>query len=72
MAKYMNANVAGVFVPDDLIAAMKETAKEDRPKKSVEISARLIKEMKDMCQGVHLMPLGWDKHVPAILDAAGL
>lgn len=72
MAKYMNANVAGVFVPDDLITAMKETAKEDRPRKSVEISARLIKEMRDMCQGVHLMPLGWDKHVPAILDAAGL
>ncbi|NOX96724.1 MAG: 5,10-methylenetetrahydrofolate reductase [Nitrospirae bacterium] len=72
MAKYMNANVAGVFVPDNLIAEMKETAKEDRPKKSVEIAAQLIKEMKDMCQGVHLMPLGWDKHVPAILDAAGL
>ena len=25
-----------------------------------------------LCQGVHMMPLGWDKHVPAILDAAGL
>ncbi len=72
MAKYMNENVAGVFVPDSLIAEMKETPKEDRPKKSVEICARLIKEMKDMCQGVHLMPLGWGKHVPAILDAAGL
>lgn len=72
MAKYMNENVAGVFVPDDLVAEMKETAKEDRAKKSVEIAARLIKEMKDMCQGVHLMPLGWDKHVPAVLNAAGL
>ncbi|MCD5401840.1 methylenetetrahydrofolate reductase [candidate division NPL-UPA2 bacterium] len=72
MAKYMNENVAGVFVPDNLITEMKETAKEDRPKKSVEIAARLIKEMKALCQGVHLMPLGWDKHVPLILDAAGL
>ena len=72
MAKYMNENVAGVFVPDSLIAEMKETPKEERPKKSVEICARLIKEMKDMCQGVHLMPLGWGKYVPAILDAAGL
>jgi 5,10-methylenetetrahydrofolate reductase len=25
-----------------------------------------------MCQGVHLMPIGWEKKVPAILDAAGL
>ncbi len=72
MARFMNTNVAGVFVPDNLIMEMKETTKEDRPGKSVEIAARLIKEMKDMCQGVHLMPLGWDKLVPPILDAAGL
>ncbi|MCD5397605.1 methylenetetrahydrofolate reductase [candidate division NPL-UPA2 bacterium] len=72
MAKYMNENVPGVFVPDNLIEEMQETTKEDRPKKSVEIAARLIKEMKALCQGVHLMPLGWDKHVPAILDAAEL
>ena len=72
MARYMNENVAGVFVPDNLIIKMKEAAKEDRPKKSVDIAARLIKEMKGMCQGVHLMPLGWDKHVPAVLDVAGL
>ena len=32
----------------------------------------LIKETKDMCQGAHLMTLGWDKHVPAIIEAAGL
>jgi 5,10-methylenetetrahydrofolate reductase len=72
MAKYMNENVAGVFVPEELIKEIKEVSKEDRPQKSVEIAARLIKEMKDMCQGVHLMPLGWDKYVPQILDAAGL
>ena len=72
MAKYMNENVAGVFVPEELIKEVKEVSKEDRPQKSVEIAARLIKEMKDMCQGVHLMPLGWDKYVPQILDAAGL
>ena len=32
----------------------------------------LIREMKDMCQGVHIMPIGWEKRVPAVLDAAGL
>ncbi len=72
MARYMNENVAGVFVPEGLVKEMKEVSKEDRPKKSVEIAARLIKEMKDICQGVHLMPLGWDKYVPEILEAAGL
>ena len=72
MAKFMNENVAGVFVPDNLIAEMKSAGKEDRPKKSVEIAARIIKEIKGLCQGIHLMPLGWDKLIPQILDQAGL
>lgn len=72
MARYMNANVSGVFVPDELIEEMKEVSKEDRPKKSVEITARLVREMRDMCQGVHFMPLGWDRYVPRIIEMAGL
>lgn len=70
MARFMNRNVAGVSVPDGLIEEMADAT--DRLAKSIEISARLIREMKDLCQGVHLMPVGWEKHVPAILDAAGL
>jgi 5,10-methylenetetrahydrofolate reductase len=38
----------------------------------IEIAANIIKELKDMCQGVHIMAIGWEKKVPAILDAAGL
>ncbi|MFH1621956.1 MAG: methylenetetrahydrofolate reductase, partial [Candidatus Omnitrophota bacterium] len=72
MAKYMNENVSGVHVPDNLIEEIKSASKEDRPKKSVEIAARLIKELKPLCQGIHLMPLGWDKLVPQILESAGL
>jgi len=72
MAKFMNENVAGVFVPQNLIDEMKAASKEDRPKKSIEIAVRLIKKMKSLCPGVHIMPLGWDKYVPAILDGAGL
>ncbi|MCX5702357.1 MAG: methylenetetrahydrofolate reductase [Candidatus Omnitrophica bacterium] len=70
MARYMNKNVAGVFVPDNFIKEMEET--KDKVAKSVEIAARLIKELKPMCQGIHIMPIGWDKKVPLVLDAAGL
>jgi methylenetetrahydrofolate reductase (NADPH) len=70
MAKYMNKNVAGVFVPDDLIKEMEEA--KDKSAKSIEIAARLIKELKPLCQGIHIMPIGWDKKVPQVLDAAGL
>jgi len=70
MAKYMNKNVAGVTVPDDLIKKMQEA--EDKVATSVDIAASLIKAMKPFCQGMHIMPIGWDTKVPLVLDAAGL
>lgn len=70
MARFMNKNVAGVSVPEELIDLMAKT--EDKVRTGIEIAANLIKELKGMCQGVHIMPIGWDKKVPAILDAAGL
>ena len=70
MARFMNKNVSGVFVPDELINQM--ATAEDKVKTGLEIAAGLIKELKDMCQGVHIMAIGWEKKVPALLDMAGL
>ncbi|MFA5099459.1 MAG: methylenetetrahydrofolate reductase [Candidatus Omnitrophota bacterium] len=70
MARFMNKNVAGVFVPDNLIKEMEAT--KDKVGQSVAIAVRLIKELKSMCQGVHIMPIGWDTVVPRVLDEAGL
>ena len=72
MAKFMNANVAGVFVPDHLIKEMADCPKKKLKAKSAEIGGRLVKEMKDMCQGIHLMPLGWTDIVSDVLGHAGL
>ncbi|MFA5147025.1 MAG: methylenetetrahydrofolate reductase [Candidatus Omnitrophota bacterium] len=70
MAKYMNKNVAGVSVPDALIREMETT--KDKAATSIDIAVRLIKELKPLCQGIHIMPIGWDKKVPLVLDAAGI
>jgi 5,10-methylenetetrahydrofolate reductase len=72
MARYMNENVAGISVPEDIIQEMSETAKEDRKKKAVEISARVIQQIKPFCQGIHIMPLGWDELMPEVIKEAGL
>ncbi|MFA5778518.1 MAG: methylenetetrahydrofolate reductase [Elusimicrobiota bacterium] len=73
MAKYMNENVAGVYVPDNLIEELrKDKEKTKSGQTGIEIAARLIKELKPYCQGVHIMPLGWDDKVPKILELAGL
>ncbi len=72
MAKYMNRAVPGVVVPDHLIQRLSDAAKEDRQKVSIDICGELIVQMKDFCQGAHLMTLGWDHCVPDIIEAAGL
>ena len=70
MARFMNKNVAGVSVPEELIDKMAKT--EDKVATGIEIGANLIEELRDICHGVHIMAIGWEKRVPAILDTAGL
>jgi methylenetetrahydrofolate reductase (NADPH) len=70
MARYMNKNVSGVFVPDTLIDEMGKA--EDKTAKGLEIAARLINDLKGLCQGVHIMAIGWEKKVPEILRLAKL
>jgi methylenetetrahydrofolate reductase (NADPH) len=70
MARYMNKNVSGVFVPEPLIDEMGKA--EDKTAKGLEIAARLINDLKGLCQGVHIMAIGWEKKVPEILRLAKL
>lgn len=73
MARYMNANVAGVSVPEELIEELKRDKEKTKSGQTgVEIAIRIINEIKDCCQGIHLMALGWEDKLPAILDGAGL
>jgi len=73
MCKYMNANVAGIHVPDEMIAEL--AADKEKTKAGitgVEIAARIIRECKPYCQGLHIMALGWESKVPSLLEQAGL
>jgi 5,10-methylenetetrahydrofolate reductase len=73
MARFMNKNVSGVTVPERLIDRLKEDRKKTRSgEAAVEIAVELIEDMKELCQGVHIMPLGWDHLVPEIIERAGL
>ena len=70
MARFMNKSVAGISVPEEMINKM--ATAEDKAKAGIEIAANTIKELKSICQGVHIMPIGWEKKVPALLGASGL
>ena len=74
MARFMNKNVAGVFVPQDLIDKMADAPKGRKLDKGIEIAGRMIKRIRDekMCDGVHIMAIGKEELVPDIMSAAGI
>ena len=74
MARFMNKNVAGVMVPQELIDEMAEAPKGRKLDKGVEIAGRMIKRIREekMCDGVHIMAIGKEELVPDIMSAAGL
>jgi len=72
MARYMNQHIAGISVPESIITELEDTKKEMRKSKAVEITARIIRKVQPLCQGIHIMPLGWDELVPEIIKAAEL
>jgi len=67
MARYMNQNVSGIQVPESMIKEIGSVDSNSRKKKSLEMTIKLINELKDMCQGVHIMPLGWWDLIPYIV-----
>ena len=82
MANYMNQNVPGIDVPQDMIDRLSAAAAEGKEKGikglptqlGIEMAAEMIAKIKDekLCDGVHVMAIGAEKNVPTILDMAGI
>jgi methylenetetrahydrofolate reductase (NADPH) len=73
MGAWLNANVPGIRVPDALLEEMHSVAGTDGEiARGIDIAARTIRDIEKLCAGVHVMGLGWEGHIPAILKAAGV
>jgi 5,10-methylenetetrahydrofolate reductase len=70
MARFMNKNIAGINVPEAMIDRIAKA--EDRAATGIDIAASTMKDLKGMCQGIHIMAMGWENKIPAMLEAAGL
>ncbi|MBI5893453.1 MAG: methylenetetrahydrofolate reductase [Deltaproteobacteria bacterium] len=66
MAHFLNNNVPGVNVPENLIKELESAP--DQLEKGIEIAARQIKELKAFCDGAHIMAIGQEENVPKIID----
>jgi len=38
----------------------------------IEIAVELIRGLRGVCAGVHIMALGWEGHIPQMLSASGV
>jgi len=74
MARYMDKNVPGIFVPQQLIDELAGAEKGKALETGIRIAGRLIKTIKEeaICDGVHIMAIGREGVVPDILAAAGM
>ena len=73
VARYMDEEVPGVFIPQKLIKRM-EAAKDGAEEEGVQIALELIEQVKTKqgVNGIHLMAVGWEEIVPRIVTEAGL
>lgn len=65
MARFLNANIPGVQVPEALVARLDAAA--DPLNEGVAIAREMVQAARDLCQGVHLMTLGHEDKIPALL-----
>ncbi|MGB9840900.1 methylenetetrahydrofolate reductase [Thermovenabulum sp.] len=72
MANYMNKNVPGIHVPEEIIERLKKA--EDKQKEGLKIAAELIQQIKqqNLADGVHIMAIGAEENVPLLLDLSNL
>ena len=68
-ARYMTERIPGVVVPDPLIDEL--DGAESRVQASIAMAGRIVRAVAPMCHGVHIMAIGWEHRIPAVMEAAG-
>jgi methylenetetrahydrofolate reductase (NADPH) len=72
MGAWLNANVPGVHVPPALLEELERAGPDGEAAQGVDIAARTIRRLRNLCCGVHVMAIGWELRVPEILSNAGI
>ena len=74
MAQYMNEKVPGITVPDALISKIADQG-DDRKRiteASIQMSAELVSDLRQIAGGLHIMAIGWEDRIPQILESGGI
>lgn len=69
-ARFLNKNIAGIKIPEDVIERMRTSKNQEIEGKK--IASELIKDLRNMCGGVNIMPIGNHENTREILEMAGV
>ena len=74
MAAYMNKNVSGITIPDDIIKRIRGVPKADQAEEGIRLLLEQIQEVREIpgVAGVHIMAIEWEERVKEITERAGL
>ncbi len=70
VARYISTNVPGPPIPEEMITRIRKAP--DRIAECIAIAGELVTALKDLCEGVQIVTMGWENRLPAILDAASI
>jgi 5,10-methylenetetrahydrofolate reductase len=70
MAQFLNRHFKSGLIPEWIIKKLATSP--DKEKASVEVFAEIVKGLKDLCQGVHIITMGGEERLRRYLDAAKL
>jgi 5,10-methylenetetrahydrofolate reductase len=70
MGLFLNKHVKAGLVPSPIIEKLAKAP--DKEKASIEIVRDLVKGLKEVCQGVHFIPIGAEDRISKYLEAAEL
>ena len=74
MAEYMAKNVAGMDIPEEVIARMKGVPAGQQRAEGIKVAVETIEALKSIkgVRGVHIMAMEWEEAVPELVEKAGL
>lgn len=70
MAEFMNANIPGISVPEEMIEELRKAGDKQAEDVGVEIAVRTIKAVRPHCDGVHIMAIKATHRLPEIITKA--
>jgi len=74
MAAYMNKNVSGITIPEEIIKRIRGVPKGDQAEEGIRLLLEQIQQVREIpgVAGVHIMAIEWEERIKEITERAGL